>query len=168
MAGSILRPMHRTWLLSLLLVAAPASAQVYRCEVPGKPPTYQDKPCAGRGGGPVALPPLSVVPALREAAPAAPPAEAMAPATKPPATNAALPPAPTPAEVRAAIQGNRVLPGMKTEEVLAAAGNHTDHNTEPGLDADGRYELWVFSRRMENFPFVVKLRNGVVVETRER
>ncbi|HEY0914650.1 MAG TPA: hypothetical protein VGE22_07265 [Solimonas sp.] len=158
----------RTWLLSLLLIAAPASAQVYRCEVPGKPPTYQDKPCAGRSGGPVALPPLSVVPALPETAPATRSPDTAAPAAKPSSTSAAVPPAPTPAEVRSAIMGNRVLPGMKAEEVLAAAGNHTDHNTEQGLDADGRYELWVFSRRMESFPFVVKLRNGVVVETRER
>lgn len=162
-----MRPLRRIWLISLLLVAAPAGAQVYRCEVPGKPPTYQDKPCAGRSGGPVALPPLSVVPALPVATPAAQ-ANPAAPAAKSSPAVTPLPPAPTPAEVRAAIQANRVLPGMKAEEVLAAAGNHTDHNTEQGLDADGRYELWVFSRRMESFPFVVKLRNGVVVETRER
>lgn len=163
-----MRPVPRLWLMSLLLVAAPVHAQVYRCEVPGKPPVYQDKPCAGRSGGPVALRPLSIVPALPAPEPAARPAEAPAPVARPSPASAPQPPTPTPAEIRAAIQANRVLPGMKADEVLAAAGNHTDHNTEQGLDADGRYELWVFSRRMESFPFVVKLRNGVVVETRER
>ncbi len=159
---------HAPWLIPLLVLTTPAGAQVYRCESPGKPPVYQDKPCAGRSGGPLALPPLSVVPALPEPAPATRSPAVPAPAARPSSPAAALPPAPTPAEVRAAIVGNRVLPGMKADEVLAAAGNHTDHNTEQGLDADGRYELWVFSRRLDSFPFVVKLRNGVVVETRER
>lgn len=158
-----MHPALRRWLIPLLLpLATPAGAQVYRCESPDKPPVYQDKPCAGRSGGPVALPPLSVIPAQGAAE-----SPAAAPAAKPPAA-AGLPPPPSPAEVRAAIIANRVLPGMKADEVLAAAGRHTDHYTEQGLDADGRYELWTFSRRLDSFPFVVKLRNGVAVETRER
>ncbi|PPE75760.1 hypothetical protein C3942_02380 [Solimonas fluminis] len=162
-----MRHEHCSWLIPLLLLAMPAGAQVYRCENPGKPTVYQDKPCAGARGGTVTLPPLSVVPSQPAAeTPAAPPAAAAA--GKASAAAAGLPPAPAPAEVRAAIIANRVLPGMKADEVLAAAGRHTDHYTEQGLDADGRYELWTFSRRLDSFPFVVKLRHGVVVETRER
>ena len=159
--------MKRLLPIVLLLLALPAAAEVYRCELQGKT-VYQDRPCPGNSGGPAVLRPISVIPAPSSAAA---PSSTTAPAesrSAPPVAAAPTSPSLTPAEVRAAIIGNRVLHGMKAEEVLAAAGRHTDHRVEAGSDAEGPYELWVFSRRLETFPFVVKLRDGVVVETRGR
>jgi hypothetical protein len=160
--------MKRLLLIASLLIAMPAGAEVYRCEVQGKP-VYQDRPCAGRKGGPAVLPPISVVSRPSSAPPAAP---ATTPGAAPPGSEPApasdIPAPPSPAMVRAAIIENRVLPGMREDEVLAAAGRHTDHRTEAGSDAQGAFVLWVFSQRLDSFPFVVKLRDGVVVETRGR
>lgn len=159
--------MKRLLLIAALLIAMPAGAEVYRCEVQGKP-AYQDRPCAGRKGGPAVLPPISVVSRPSSAATPAPAtAEAAAPGDEP-APQPDIPAPPSPALVRAAIIGNRVLPGMSEAEVLAAAGRYTDHRTEAGSDAQGAYVLWVFSQRLDSFPFTVKLRDGVVVETRGR
>ena len=161
-------PMKRLLLIASLLIAMPAGAEIYRCEVQGKP-VYQDRPCAGRRGGPAVLPPISVVPRPSSAATPAPsPADAAAAPGGEPAPRSDIPAPPSPALVRAAIIENRVLPGMREEEVLAAAGRHTDHRTEAGSDAQGAYVLWVFSQRLDSFPFVVKLRDGTVVETRGR
>lgn len=159
--------MKRLLPIVLLLLAHPAAADVYRCELQGKT-VYQDRPCPDHSGGPLILPPISVVPAPSSTVAPAPAAAPVDSGSAPSAAPAPTPLSLTPAEVRAAIIGNRVLRGMKAEEVLAAAERHTDHRVEGGSDVEGPYELWVFSQRLSTFPFVVKLRNGVVVETRGR
>ena len=43
--------------LPFLIAALPATAQVYRCSVPGQPVSYQEQPCEGASqGGALALP----------------------------------------------------------------------------------------------------------------
>ncbi|WP_162932253.1 DUF4124 domain-containing protein [Solimonas sp. K1W22B-7] len=148
--------MNRLLLSLLLLVSANAQADVFRCKVNGKT-SYQDKPCAGqsREDSRAKLPPISVIGNMGQGGKGA---ESSGPFVKPP---------PLPAgDVSTAIKANRVLLGMTGQEILAAAGQYSDHKTTPGSDAQGPYEIWTFAQRQGAFPPWVKVREGVAVETR--
>lgn len=154
-------------LLLLLLSAQAAPAEVYRCSANGRT-VYQDRPCPGqsREASRAQLPPISIVPSTQTEPAAATPDTATDKPT--PAPAATGPARPSLADIRAAILGNRVLVGMTGEEALAAAGRHTDHHTESGRDVEGDFELWTFSARLDSYPTVLRLRGGVVTETRGR
>lgn len=149
--------MNRLLLSLLLLVSANAQAEVFRCKVNGKT-SYQDKPCAGqsREDSRAKLPPISVIGNMGGQGKGAESS-----------SGAFVKPPPLPAgDVSAAIKANRVILGMTGQEILAAAGQYSDHKTAPGSDAQGPYEIWTFAQRQGAFPPWVKVREGVAVETR--